>query len=116
MVDGVVTPRHYEQLMFVPMMLAKVLLDTHAGAAAMFDRSKTSVGRSALAALLTLSTAMQTLTPALAGPNEQAKRLFDRITGTPPSATVLSQMASDISGNNAIGAAQLAMQDSNFYN
>jgi hypothetical protein len=82
----------------------------------MFDSAKTSVGRSTLAALLTLSTAMQTLTPALAGSNEQAKRLFDRITGTPPSASVLSQMATDIAGNNAIGAAQLAMQDSNFYN
>jgi hypothetical protein len=82
----------------------------------MFETSKTSVGRRTLAALLTLSTAMQPLVPAFAGPNEQAKRLFDRITGTPPSATVLQQMSADISGNNAIAAAQLAMQDPNFYN
>jgi len=82
----------------------------------MFETSKTSVGRRTLAALLTLATAMQPLVPAFAGPNEQAKRLFDRITGTPPSATVLQQMSADISGNNAIAAAQIAMQDSNFYN
>jgi hypothetical protein len=82
----------------------------------MFDRSKTSVGRSTLAALLTLSTVMQPLAPAFAGPNEQAKRLFDRITGTPASASVLSQMAADISSNNANAAAQIAMQDANFYN
>jgi len=82
----------------------------------MFETSKTLTGRRTLAALLTLATAMQPLLPAFAGPNEQAKRLFDRITGTPPSATVLQQMATDISGNNAIAAAQLAMQDANFYN
>jgi hypothetical protein len=82
----------------------------------MFDSSKTSVVRKTVAALLTLSVAMQPLTSAFAGPNEQAKQLFDRITGTPPSATVLQQMAADISANNAIGAAQLAMQDPGFYN
>jgi hypothetical protein len=82
----------------------------------MLDSSKSSVVRKTVAVLLTLSAAMQPLTPALAGPNEQAKLLFDRITGTPPSASVLQQMATDISGNNAIGAAQLAMQDANFYN
>jgi hypothetical protein len=82
----------------------------------MSDRSKASIGRSTSAVLLALSVAMQPLMPALAGPNEQAKRLFDRITGTPPSAAVLSQMSADISGNNATAAAQLAMQDPNFYN
>jgi hypothetical protein len=83
---------------------------------AMFDRSKASIARGTGAALLALAVAMQPLMPALAGPNEQAKRLFDRITGTPPSATVLAQMSADIAANNAMGAAQIAMQDSNFYN
>jgi hypothetical protein len=82
----------------------------------MLDSSKTSVVRKTVAVLLTLSAAMQPLTPAFAGPNEQAKLLFDRITGTPPSLSVLQQMAADISANNAVGAAQLAMQDANFYN
>jgi hypothetical protein len=82
----------------------------------MFDSSITSVVRKTVAALLTLSVAMQPLTSAFAGPNEQAKQLFDRITGTPPSATVLQQMAADITANNATGAAQLAMQDPGFYN
>jgi hypothetical protein len=82
----------------------------------MSDRSKASVSRTSGAALLALSMAMQPLLPALAGPNEQAKRMFDRITGTPPSVSVLSQMSADIAANNAQAAAQLAMQDQNFYN
>lgn len=89
----------------------------------MFDSSKTSVVRKTVAALLTLSVAMQPLTSAFAGPNEQASQLFNRLTGTPPSTasvggqpSVLQQMATDISANNAIAAAQIAMQDPNFYN
>jgi hypothetical protein len=82
----------------------------------MFDSSKTSVGRGTLAAVLTLAAAMQPLAPAVAGPNEQAKQLFDRITGTPPSASVLQTMSADIAANNAVAAAQIAMQDPNFYN
>jgi hypothetical protein len=82
----------------------------------MLDSSKTSVVRKTVAALLTLSVALQPLTPAFAGSTEQAKQLFDRITGTPPSATVLQQMAADIAANNAAAAAQLAMQDPAFYN
>src|SRR6516164_1381775 len=82
----------------------------------MFESSKTSVGRTGLATLLTCAVALQPMTPAFAGPNEQAKRLFDRLTGTTPSATVLQQMSADIAGNNASAAAQLAIQDANFYN
>ena len=68
----------------------------------------------ALAALM----ALQLFSPALAGPNEQASRLYGRITGVPPSATVLAQLSADISQGNsgAIAAAQLAMQNPNFYN
>ena len=84
----------------------------------MFDSSQTSSVRKTVAALLLLALALATqpLQPAFAGPNEQAKQLFDRLTGTPPSATVLQQMASDITANNAVAAAQLAMQDAAFYN
>jgi hypothetical protein len=75
-----------------------------------------SAVRRALAVAMALLPALQPLAPALAGPNEQAERLFGRITGSVPSPSVLTQMASDISANNAIGAAQLAMQDPGFYN
>jgi hypothetical protein len=82
----------------------------------MFESSKTSIGRTGLATLLTFAAALQPVMPAFAGPNEQAKRLFDRLAGTPPSATVLQQMSADIAGNNAKAAAKLAMQDPNFFN
>src|SRR5271169_1133508 len=35
----------------------------------------------------------QLVVPAHAGPNEQAKRIYERIAGVPPSAQVLQQMA-----------------------
>jgi hypothetical protein len=82
----------------------------------MLVRSNISGVRKALAIAAALLPALQPITPVLAGPNEQAERLFGRITGSAPSAAVLTQMSSDISGNNAIGAAQLAMQDPSFYN
>ena len=60
--------------------------------------------------------ALQVWVAAAAGPREQARRLYDRLAGVPPSASVLDQMTSDITANNAQAAAQLAMADSNFYN
>jgi hypothetical protein len=60
--------------------------------------------------------ALQGMTPALAGPREQARRMHDRLAGVPPSDTVLTQMASDIAGGQADAAAQLAMSNKNFYN
>ena len=53
---------------------------------------------------------------ALAGPNEQAKRIFDRIAGVPPSASDLATMAADIQGGNAMAAAQVALGAPQFYN
>jgi len=47
---------------------------------------------------------------------DQARRLHDRIAGVPPSAAVLDTMESDILGGNALAAAQLAMDNSAFYN
>ena len=60
--------------------------------------------------------ALQAWIAAVAGPREQARRLYDRLAGVPPSATVLDQMTSDITANNAQAAAQLAMADRSFYN
>lgn len=59
---------------------------------------------------------------AIAGPREQAKRIHDRLVGTPPSDTLLTQMAKDITTDgNGINAALLAMDKSDpesspFYN
>jgi len=55
-------------------------------------------------------------TAALAGPNEQAKRIFDRIAGVPPSASELTTMAADIQGGNAMAAAAVATNAPQFYN
>jgi hypothetical protein len=82
----------------------------------MFFRSKISAVRKTLAVAAALLPALQPFTPVLAGPNEQAERLFGRITGSEPSAAVLAQMSSDITANNAVAAAQIAMQDPSFYN
>ncbi|MFI4865834.1 MAG: hypothetical protein ACHQDB_01890 [Steroidobacterales bacterium] len=82
----------------------------------MFDRSNRSGARRTLVVALALLPALQPFAPALAGSTEQAERLFGRITGTLPSASVLTQMSADIAANNALAAAQLAMQDPSFYN
>jgi hypothetical protein len=59
---------------------------------------------------------LQPMMPLVAGPNEQAVRMHNRLAGVPPSATVLAQMSSLISQNNAQAAAQVAMTNSGFYN
>jgi hypothetical protein len=51
-----------------------------------------------------------------ANPRDQAKRIHDRIAGTPPSAALLDQMEALVAANNAIGAANLATQSASFYN
>ncbi len=71
-------------------------------------------GAAVVAGVLLL--ALQGGTAAMAGPREQAKQLHDRLAGVPPSDAVLTQMAADISANNAQAAAQLAMSNKNFYN
>jgi hypothetical protein len=82
----------------------------------MFDRSIRSGVRTTLTAAVAVLTVLYLSTPVLAGPTEQAERLFGRITGTMPSAAVLTQMSTDISSGSATAAAQLAMQDPGFYN
>ena len=57
---------------------------------------------------------------AWAGPNEQAKRIYERIAGVPPSAAVLAQMAAAIVSKpgqpGLLDAAAIATQAPTFYN
>lgn len=58
--------------------------------------------------------------PAHAGPNEQAKRIYERIAGVPPPPAVLTQMANAITSNpgqaGLVAAAVIATQAPTFYN
>lgn len=58
------------------------------------------------------------ISPVNAGPQEreQARRIHDRLTGLPPSNSVLDQMESLIVSGDAEGAAHIAMQNPAFYN
>jgi hypothetical protein len=71
-------------------------------------------GSAAMAGALLL--ALQAGVPAVAGPTEQAVQMHNRLAGVPPSASVLTQMAADITANNPQAAAQLAMSNPSFYN
>jgi hypothetical protein len=55
-----------------------------------------------------------------AGPNEQAKRIYERIAGEPPPASVLAQMSAAISANpgqqGLLNAAAIAVSAPGFYN
>jgi len=71
--------------------------------------------RIVLVALISLSVSAT----AYAGSREQAQRIHERIAGVPPSVTVLSDMQDMIDGiqpGGAAGAADLAMDNVNFYN
>jgi ABC-type dipeptide/oligopeptide/nickel transport system permease subunit len=61
----------------------------------------------------------QLAAPAFAGPNEQAKRIYERIAGVPPSAAVLQQMAGAISAQpgqaGLLAAAAIATSAPSFY-
>jgi len=69
----------------------------------------------AVKGLLTLLLMAFFVTSALAGPREQARRMHDRLTGTPPSEAVLSSMAAQIQAGNPLLAAEQAMTNSMFY-
>ena len=77
-----------------------------------FRSVRRSAGTRALVTLVAVLCAL----PAGAGPNEQAKRIFDRIAGVPPSATELAQMSTFISGGDPTSAANIALQAPQFYN
>ncbi len=57
--------------------------------------------------------AMLISTSAQAGSREQAKRIQDRLNGTPPTANQLDSMQSDIDGGNPLAAAYKAIDDAN---
>src|SRR5215467_13289789 len=63
---------------------------------------------------------LQLAATAHAGPNEQAKRIYERIAGEPPPATVLTQMANAITAapgqQGLINAAAIATDAPGFYN
>jgi hypothetical protein len=63
---------------------------------------------------------LQLAAAAHAGPNEQAKRIYERIAGEPPPATVLTQMANAITANpgqtGLVNAAAIATDAPGFYN
>jgi hypothetical protein len=79
-------------------------------------------GRSAAARALSLSAlllAAQLPAPAVAGPNEQAKRIYERIAGVPPSSADLQTMVNDITGQSGqaglLAAASYATNAPTFY-
>ncbi|MEO8465207.1 MAG: hypothetical protein ABI640_07680 [Gammaproteobacteria bacterium] len=51
-----------------------------------------------------------------AGPREQAKRIHDRLAGTPPTAAVLDSMTAKVTAGDALGAANEAISNPAFYN
>jgi hypothetical protein len=51
-----------------------------------------------------------------AGPREQAKRIHDRLVGTPPSSAVLDSMEAKVASGDALGAALEAASKPAFYN
>ncbi len=61
-----------------------------------------------------LSTGLASVADAF--PREQAKRIHDRLAGVPPSETVLQQMESAVSAGDPLAAANIAMDNPNFYN
>ena len=58
---------------------------------------------------------MNSVTTAVAGPREQAKRIHDRIAGVPPSAAMLNAMEADVAANDVAAAANRAMNNDAFY-
>jgi hypothetical protein len=77
---------------------------------------RSSAARHATSMMLAALLGFQPMVPLIAGPNEQAARMHNRLAGVPPSSAVLAQMATLISNNNPQAAAQLAMNNSGFYN
>ena len=79
------------------------------------DSRRRSVRRSVVIMSAGALLIAHTLGAAIAGPRDQAKRIHDRITGVPPTATVLANMESLISANRALDAALVATENPAFY-
>jgi hypothetical protein len=74
--------------------------------------SRVIVRTMTLSAAVALALAAQL---AAAGPREQAKRMYDRIAGVPPTEQQITDMANMISGGDSVGAALTATEDPAFY-
>ena len=79
----------------------------------MLQSKRTKLSAARLVAALTCMTAAAVCS---AGPREQAKRIHDRLAGTPPAPAVLDSMATKVAAGNALGAAMDAMSNPAFYN
>ena len=66
----------------------------------------------ALGGALAIFLALGMASGAGAGPREQAKRIHDRLVGTPPSIACLDQLEAKVANNDAVGAALDAIDDS----
>ncbi len=66
--------------------------------------------------ILTTTLALVWSSACLADSRDQAKRIHDRLAGTPPSALVLNAMATEIDNGDPQAAAMMAMDDPAFYN
>ncbi len=79
------------------------------------ERSLQLVERRALGVACAVAAVMLS-SATLAGPNEQAMQLYNRIAGVPPSASELQQMATDITQSQPMAAAAVATNSPSFYN
>lgn len=69
-----------------------------------------------LPSCIVLATAMLLSGALSAGDREQAKRIHDRIAGVPPSESVLDDMEAELAADNAMAAAEIALENDAFYN
>ena len=67
------------------------------------------------AVLIAFLASLVFVAPAIAGPREQARRMHDRLVGVPPDETTLNDMAQLIANDQALDAAELAMNHRAFY-
>jgi hypothetical protein len=74
---------------------------------------RASLKAGAVCALVILA---QLATPAFANQRDQAKRLFDRIAGVPPTEQQLDDMEAALAGGNDLDAAAIALEAHSFYN
>jgi hypothetical protein len=76
------------------------------------------IPRASAGALCALAVLAQLTSPAVAGPREDAVRIYNRIAGVPPPAATLDTMAMKLGSDpaSALQAALLATQDHAFYN
>ena len=65
----------------------------------------------AVAIALTVTTLAAAPLDAIAGPREQAKRMYDRLTGTPPSPEVLNQLEQRLNGGDSLSSLALFIVD-----